>query len=205
MRLNYLKTCLKTAVLLTTVLLLGAGLAVAQQQVSLTAAPTTTTLPDGTAVPMWGYSCGTAVAGSTATCVPLNPLAVTTAGLWSPVVITVPTGQTLQINLTNSLAFADGNSVPTSLVIVGQLGGGLGTGATATTSPTHNPQTLTWPAGSTSLADGSNTPPGQGPRVQSFSTEVAQGATTSLTWITPKPGTYLLESGTHPSIQGPMG
>src|SRR5215471_3348949 len=202
MRLNYLKTCMKTAVFLTTVLLLGAGLAVAQQQVNLTAGPAAATLPDGSFVPMWGYSCDTTQpAGTTATCAKLNPAATG----WSPVVITVPTGQTLQINLTNSLAFANGNSVPTSLVIVGQLGGGLGTGATATTSPTHNPQTLTWPAGSTSLADGSNTPPGQGPRVQSFSTEVAQGATTSLAWTTPKPGTYLLESGTHPSIQGPMG
>jgi hypothetical protein len=204
MRSNYLKTCLKTAVLLMTVLLLGAGLAVAQQQVSLTAAPTSATLPDGTTVPMWGYSCTALPSGvtSTATCAALNPLA---GAAWSPVVITVPTGQTLQINLTNSLAFPNSNSVPTSLVIVGQLGGGLGTGATATTSPTHNPQTLTWPAGSTSLADGSNTPPDQGPRVQSFSTQVAQGATTSLTWTTPRPGTYLLESGTHPSIQGPMG
>ena len=45
----------------------------------------------------------------------------------------------------------------------------------------------------------------QGPRVQSFSTEVAAGATTSLTWTAPRPGTYLIESGTHPSIQGPMG
>ena len=41
--------------------------------------------------------------------------------------------------------------------------------------------------------------------MQSFSTEVAAGATTSLTWTTPRAGTYLLESGTHPSIQGPMG
>jgi len=42
--------------------------------------------------------------------------------------------------------------------------------------------------------------------VQSFSTEVAAGTVaTSLTWTTPRPGTYLLESGTHPSIQGPMG
>src|SRR5215469_10614721 len=203
MRLNYLKTCMKTAVFLTTVLLLGAGLAVAQQQVNLTAGPAAATLPDGSFVPMWGYSCDTTQpAGTTATCAKLNPAATG----WSPVVITVPTGQTLQINLTNSLAFANGNSVPTSLVIVGQLGGGLGTGATATTSPTHNPQTLTWPAGSTSLADGSNTPPGQGQRVQSFSTQVAQGTTaTALTWTTPRPGTYLLESGTHPSIQGPMG
>ena len=26
-----------------------------------------------------------------------------------------------------------------------------------------------------------------------------------LTWTAPRPGTYLIESGTHPSIQGPMG
>ena len=41
--------------------------------------------------------------------------------------------------------------------------------------------------------------------MQSFATEVAAGATTALTWTAPRPGTYLLESGTHPSIQGPMG
>jgi len=45
--------------------------------------------------------------------------------------------------------------------------------------------------------------------VQSFSTEVLAGATTAtpLTWpaATLRPGTYLIESGTHPSIQGPMG
>ena len=45
----------------------------------------------------------------------------------------------------------------------------------------------------------------QGVRVQSFSTEVAAGATTALTWKALRPGTYLIESGTHPSIQGPMG
>src|SRR5207248_632409 len=82
----------------------------------------TATLPDGSAVPMWGYSCGAPVAG--ATCAKLNPAAA--AGVWSPVVITVPPGP-LTISLTNSLP----NSVPTSLVIVGQLGGGLGTTATS--------------------------------------------------------------------------
>jgi hypothetical protein len=201
MRFNHLKSTLKIAVLAVTVLLLGAGLAVGQQQINLTAGPTSITLPDGSAVPMWGYTCGAVVSGSTATCANLNPAA---AG-WSPVVITVPTGQTLQINLTNNLSFANGNTVPTSLTIVGQVGGGLGTGATSTPSPTHATQTLTWPAASSSTADGANTPPPQGPRVQSFSTEVAAGATTALTWTTPRAGTYLLESGTHPSIQGPMG
>src|SRR6266567_1455477 len=206
MRINYLGSILKTAVHGATVLLLGAGLAGAQQQVNLIAGPATATLPDGSAVPMWGYSCGAAATGSTATCAASNP-AATTAAVWSPVVITIPTGQILQVNLTNSLSFAGGN-IPTSLVIVGQLGGGLGTAATSTTSPDHtNAQgATTWP-----ITGGPGaTAPSQGPRVQSFSTEVPVSATaTSLTWGTVAnpllPGTYLIESGTHPSIQGPMG
>jgi FtsP/CotA-like multicopper oxidase with cupredoxin domain len=186
------------------VLALAGGASYAQQQINLTAGPSTVALPDGSAVPMWGYSCGTAVTGSTATCANLNPLATG----WSPVVITVPTGQDLTINLTNSLSFG-ANSVPTSLVIVGQLGGGLGTSATSTPSPDHtNAQPLTWPIAGTppgSPAAGVGTAPAQGPRVQSFATEVAAGATAALTWKAPRPGTYLIESGTHPSIQGPMG
>jgi hypothetical protein len=219
MRSNDLKTCLKIAVLLTAVLLLGAGSVLAQQQVNLTAGQTTVTLPDGTVVPMWGYFCGAAVAtGSAATCAALNPASAataTTAATWSPVVITVPTGQTLVINLTNSLQLSPTGAttapVPTSLVIVGQLGGGLGIVGqrTTTTSPDHtNAQPLTWPiAGDAPGAGltGVGVPPAQGSRVQSFSTEVGAGATASLTWTAPRPGTYLLESGTHPSIQGPMG
>src|SRR5436853_1010309 len=126
---------------------------------------------------------------------------------WSPVVITVPyvaTGTSLTINLTNSLTFT-GGGIPTSLVIVGQLGAGLGdlTQRTTTLAPDHtNAQQTTWPiADPTALG----TPPRQGPRVQSFSTEVAAGATAALLWAAPRPGTYLIESGTHPSIQGPMG
>jgi hypothetical protein len=200
MRFENLKATLKTAVSATTVLLLGAGMAVAQQQVNLTAGPTSITLPDGSAVPMWGYSCGTVVSGSTATCAALHPGA---AG-WSPVVITVPTGQDLTINLTNNLSFANSNAVPTSLTIVGQLGGGLGdvTQRTTTTSPDHSTQQTTW---STVGVGPTFTPPAQGPRVQSFGTEVAAAATKPLTWKAPRAGTYLLESGTHPSIQGPMG
>src|SRR6266513_1670814 len=217
MRSNNYKSVLKHAGLAASVLLLASGAAFAQQQVNLTAAPATATMPDGSAVPMWGYSCGTLASGSTATCTALNKAvaaaALTTTplvGVWSPVVITVPTGQTLQINLTNSLSFLNGNTVPTSLVIVGQLGGGLGTGATSTPSPDHtNAQPLTWPIAGDPPGgglSGAGTPPAQGPRVQSFSTEVPAGATVvSLTWTAPRPGTYLLESGTHPSIQGPMG
>src|SRR5207249_10349445 len=59
---------------------------------------------------------------------------------------------------------------------------------------------------------GVGTPPVQGRRVQSFSTEVVVGTPASVCWgvcgvggPALKPGTYLIESGTHPSIQGPMG
>src|SRR6267378_347442 len=211
MRTNNLKAILKAALRVVCILPFAAVVAFGQQQVNLTAGPASATLPDGSAVPMWGYSCGTVATGSTATCAALNPLV--TAGGWSPVVITVPTGQGLTINLTNNLSFA-GGTVPTSLVIVGQLGGGLGTvtascngtatsGATCTPSPDHsNAQSVTWPIADP-LTKGA--PPAQGPRVRSFSTEVAAGATTALTWTALRPGTYLIESGTHPSIQGPMG
>ncbi len=199
MRMND-STILKAAVRVASVLLAGAVVALGQQQVNLTAGPSTVTLPNGSTVPMWGYSCGAAVTGSTATCAALSKAG---AG-WSPVVITVPTGEDLQINLTNNLTFGT-TSVPTSLTIVGQVGGGLGDLGQRTTAPSpdhSNAQTVTWP-----IVDPTTkgTPPVQGRRVQSFSTEVAAGATVPLTWKAPRPGTYLLESGTHPSIQGPMG
>src|SRR5882762_5178672 len=195
MRFNFIKSSLKTAVLATSILLLGASLAVAQS-VSLTAAPANLTTPDGATVPMWGYTCTAVVAP--ATCVSLNPAAL--AGTWSPVVITVPAGGTLTISLANGLPAG----VPTSLTIVGQLGGGLGT-PTSVASPVHPDQTLTWPAAG-GAGDPINRPPAQLPRVQSFGTEVAPGITTALPpWVNLRPGTYLIESGTHPSIQGPMG
>src|SRR5882762_1542987 len=223
------------------ILLLGSGVAFAQS-VNLTAAPAQAALPDGQTVPMWGYTCTGAAADPSAppgtpapTCTAANPNAGTN---WSPVVITVPynpSGTSLTINLTNSLQFSTNpptnttfNNVPTSLVIVGQLGGGLGGAPTRTTSPTHAAQGVTWfvagppdpsidctapGAAAAAAAVGTNCPPGQSSRVQSFATEVAQGATTALCWgpgctvPTPalKPGTYLIHSGTHPSIQSPMG
>jgi FtsP/CotA-like multicopper oxidase with cupredoxin domain len=106
--------------------------------------------------------------------------------------------------LTNNLSFSNGNNVPTSLMIVGQLGGGLGdvTQRKTTTSPSHADLTVTWP---TAGAPGSFVPPPQPDRIRSFGTEVAEGANATLTWTAPRPGTYLIESGTHPSIQGMMG
>src|ERR1700751_3396949 len=206
MRFAYFKEKLKTAVFAVTILLLGVGVAAAQ--VSLTAQPTSLTTPDGTVVPMWGYSCGANLSGATATCANLNPNAAT--GTWSPVIITVQTGSVLTIQLTNLLTFGPVGGtptaqIPTSLVIVGQVGGGVGT-PTAVASPSHAQLGVSWATANT--PGGTNptfTPPPQGPRVQSFATEVPEGATTMLTWSKLRPGTYLLESGTHPSIQVPMG
>ncbi|MEN6587579.1 MAG: Ig-like domain-containing protein [Sulfuricella sp.] len=189
-------------------MLLFASAASLADTVNLTAAPTQAVLPDGQAVPMWGYSCGTvdASAGS-ATCAASNPNA---GANWSPVVIRVPSGTNLTINLTNNLSFAAGagtNAVPTSLVIVGQLGGGLGSAPMRVPSPVHAPQGTTWPGtlGTTNPGDPVFTPPAQPDRVRSFATEVAASATTPLTWNNLRAGTYLIQSGTQPSIQGPMG
>jgi hypothetical protein len=296
----------KAAAVVSALLLFAAVGAFGQQQVNLTAGPATTTMPDGTTIPMWSYACGALASGvtSTATCAPLSgtmspaalgeiggiyvlnggsgytsapsvtitpaagntptTTAVATAIVsggqvvgfsitqpgagytgaptitlsggggsgaaaaagpaWSPVVITVPAGAAggLQINLTNNLSFAPltsgtSNSIPTSIVIVGQVGGGLGGAPTTTPSPDHaNVQgCVTWfiadgstPPGTPCTANDSGAvPPNQGQRVQSMGKEVAPGTSTptSLTWANLKPGTYLLESGTHPSIQVPMG
>src|SRR6267378_2019903 len=194
MRSNSLKATLKTAALAVTILLLTAGVSFAQT-VNLRAQATTTTLPDGQTVPMWGFTCLDSGAAG-ATCTPLN---TKLTGGWAPPLITVPTSANLTIYLTNNLPAP----VPTSLVIMGQLGGGLGT-PSKVASPDHAIFGTTWPiAGDTNGA--TFTPPTQLPRVQSFGSEVANGITTPLTWKGLKAGTYLIESGTHPSIQGPMG
>lgn len=184
MRTINLKAILKAALILACSLPFAAS--GTYGQVNLTAAPTMLTLPDGSTVPMWGYTC-TVASGSTTTCASLNQGATG----WSPVVITVPAGQDLTIKLTNNLPTPPGaqNGIPTSLMIVGQVGGGLGdpTQATNTPSPDHTnlaSSTATWPiAGS---APGFMPPP-QPNRVQSFSTEVATGMTSSLVWKTPRP------------------
>jgi hypothetical protein len=249
MRTNMSKAALIKSGLAASVLLLASAASFAQttpQQLNLAAAPTVYTAPDGSVIPMWGYFCG-ATLTSTATCAASNPASVTAAatalaaatGTWSPVVITIPytftatntagvttqvSTTTLQINLANHLLFAAGtgtNSIPTSLVILGQLGGGLGTvgtgctgGSTCTASPTHSSQGVTWPVANATPAF---TPPTQGPRVRSLGTEVAA---TAATVTTPaalcfgncvagqpglSPGTYLIQSGSHQPIQVPMG
>ena len=223
------KKALSTAILAGTALLLSAGIASAQHVVNLTAAQQATTLPDGNTVPMWGWTCGAAAAApSAATCSALTYNTATgahgaqTGGTtWQPPLIVVPyvaAGTSLTINLTNSLP------VETSLVIIGQSGGGLGAatsgaGPAGTFGPAreagprtdgaHGGQTATtW----TIVVPGSFTPPTQGERVRSFVPEVAGVSSVGTTpavgaysWTGLKPGTYLIRTGTYPSIQGPMG
>ena len=209
--------------------LLAGGAAWADTSVTLTASPTNTTLPDGQTVPMWGLLCGTVAtvagppasttftynAGTDSTNAAAKPCTsitgATQTGGWQPPLITMPKGQALLITLANNLSFAGGNKVPTSLVIVGQVGGGLGDVHERATmpSPTHGPQGTTWPGtlGGTNTANGDAVfnPPVQADRVRSFGTEVGAGSSKTLTWSNLSAGTYLIESGTEPSIQGPMG
>ena len=194
MNTKFVKALLRTALVASTVLLSSlAGAAVTT--VNLTAQRTSTTLPDGTVVPMWGYCDGTLGANSDGT--PAAGVATTVpCGTWSVgPTITVPQGSDLVINLTNSLP------VSTSIVVLGQFGGGLGA-PTRMVSPTHSAQTQsTWPGNGAATF----TPPSQGDRVMSMGAGVAATASASLTWTGLKPGTYLYETGTLPSIQAPMG
>src|SRR4051794_7243187 len=105
MRNKHIKPKIKTAIRAFGLLSFAAVAAFGQQSVSLTAGPSSVTMPDGSSVPMWGYTCGSTAGG--ATCKSLNPTA--TAGTWSPVVITAVPGVTLTINLTNNLSFPNGN------------------------------------------------------------------------------------------------
>lgn len=207
---NTIKMNLIKAWFAASILLLANSGALADSAVTLTAAPTTTTLPDGQTVPMWGYACGT-VSGAGASCTAANGVAQT-VGVWQPPLITVPSGGSLTITLNNNLSFTAGTGttmVPTSLVIVGQLGGGLGAAPSRMPSPVHAAQGTTWPGtlGATTPGAPVFSPPAQADRVRSFATEVAAGGSANLVWtpVNLRPGTYLIQSGTQPSIQGPMG
>ncbi len=162
--------------------------------VNLTAQRSSLTLPDQKVVPMWQF-CGSVAPATASTC----------SGSWAPgPTIVVPVGGELDITLTNNLP------TPTSIVILGQLGGGsssttAGGGVghpTTVQSPPHAPKnTTTWPSSTNSTF----TPPLQGARMQSFGTETAIGGQLTYRWAGLKAGTYLYETGTNPSIQVPMG
>jgi hypothetical protein len=187
--------------------LLGAGGVQAATTVNLTAQRASLTLPDGTVTPMWSY-CGAAATATGVTNVGVTsggacPAASTTGALpaWTqgPTIV-VPAGDPLTISLANQLP------TPTSITILGQIGGGIGKPNYAL-SPAHTGASLTTFVGQ---APANFTPPTQGPRARSFAPE-ADGAvggvagTQTYTWTNLKPGTYLYESGSRPSLQVPMG
>lgn len=98
----------------------------------------------------------------------------------NPPVIRALTTDTLTINLTNSLPITNPALVAeTSLVIPGQ--------------------------NDTTMAPVFFTDPQLRQRVQSFTHETAAAATGVYTWNSLQAGTYLIQSGTHPSVQVPMG
>jgi hypothetical protein len=171
--------------------------------VNLTATRQNAVLPDGNSVPMWGYclngTCGTS---------------------WSPgptIVVPITDGSgfgSLTINLTNSLP------VNTSIVILGQVGGDMGAASlpreASPTTGTHATQTITWPAAGCNPAtlpatvppctDPTFTPAGQPARAVAFGLEAAGGGGAHLySWAHLRPGTYLYETGSLPSLQAPMG
>ncbi|KAF3996030.1 hypothetical protein [Glaciimonas immobilis] len=189
--------------------------------VHLSAQRMSKTLPDGTIVPMWGY-CSDDRAQSSAlsggVLLNVNPCSTPVPGTtksvvnmaWAPgPTIVVPIGNQLNISLKNNLAAG----ISTSLVILGQIGGSAGSPTRDFTPVDHPPQTATtWPA----KAAAGFTPPQQGMRARAFSQEAAFNGTIAYTWntnIAPaarnpqylKPGTYLYETGSHPSLQAPMG
>jgi len=89
-------------------------------------------------------------------------------------------GPQIDLSTTDTLTIHLSNTLPTpvSIVIPGQVGGG----------------------------DPIWTSDGLGRRrVRSFTHETAASATGVYTWSSLRPGTYLYQSGTHPSIQVPMG
>jgi hypothetical protein len=224
MQFNYLKATLKT-VSLGIMILVCVAAGSAQVTVNMTATRQTVLTPDGTTVPMWGWQCTNNVLNGTTTttgvpgggtCSALNGTVQTGGAVWQPPLITVPTGTGLTITLTNNLP------VETSLVVVGQFGSGA-TAAGSLGNPVresgprndgaHSGQsTTTWVA--QTPAGVPFTPPGQIARVRSFVPEAAAlNGTQTYTWSGYtaatgqglKPGTYLIETGTYPSIQAPMG
>ncbi|HEV7579476.1 MAG TPA: hypothetical protein VGO77_03530, partial [Mycobacterium sp.] len=114
-------------------------------------------------------------------------------GMGAAAVATISGGKVVGVTVTNP------GSNYTAAPSIAFVGGGAGTQATATVNNLSDFQSAGTPT---------FTPPAQADRVRSFGTEVtiADGAAgKTLAWNNLRPGTYLIESGTQPSIQAPMG
>jgi len=167
------------------VALLAAAAPTSAATVFLRAATVTKTMPDGQTVTFWAFAQDSAFgAGDGALTVP------------GPRLVVPPGDTTLDVLLDNRLP------MPISLVIPGQPN---------ETSYAHGspgpglPVAPTW-------TDGTSGPRAGDPakRVRSFATETppnnfAGGTGVHYVWSNLSPGTYLYESGTHPSVQVQMG
>jgi len=156
----------------------------ADLSVTLTAERATQTMPDMVNIPVWRYRVG------------LDPGGITTGGLpgSDPVIISAQEGDVLTITLVNSLS-----AEPTSIVINGQPATETGALTPVWTDDTSGPRT------------------NNSQRVRSFTHEAGPsggpGSTTAVyEWGGPSgsgsglnAGTYLVQSGTHPAVQVPMG
>ena len=181
------------------------GCGVAQQQINLTAGPTTV----NHARWLIGAHVGLQLRRSRGWLHrDLRQVESGSAAGWSPVVITVPTGQGLQINLTNNLSFCEREQrahVADDRGSVGRRSGDERRTTTPRSGPHQRP-------GQRHVAY--RRAPATGPvRRQrrdlacSRSRTEVRGGSDDRPDLDARlgPGTYLLESGTHPSIQGPMG
>ena len=112
-----------------------------------------------------------------------TPLAGQVVQVPGPRLVVPPGDTTLNIHLLDGLPSAGSETSNTSLVIP------------------ELPATMvpTWTDGTT----GPRTSTTQ--RVRSFTQEVAPGGSVTYTWTSLRPGTFLYESGTHPSVQVQMG
>ena len=99
MRSKHANATFKAAVSAVIFLLLTAAVSLGQVTVTLTASRQTTILPDGNTVPMWGWTCGTVMQGTTAgtSCTALTYNTATGAlnaqlggTVWQPPLIVVP-------------------------------------------------------------------------------------------------------------------
>ncbi len=183
MQSTFLKMTLKRAVKIWAVVMFAAVASFAQpHDVYLSAQKYTKTLPGGATAKMWIFaSCD----ATFTTCTPgsaQTPGGAVEVGAPGPQIDVPLTATSLVLHVQNNL------TVPVSVVIPGLPGGTLGTPIYF--DPATGDQVLV------------GTP---GARVRSFTLEVAPGGTGAYTWTSPKPGTYLYQSGTMPSIQVPMG
>jgi len=163
--------------LLTLVLLLLLAGVSSAAEFWLQADALTKTMPDTTAITMWGFAECTA-----------NHAACSPATVPGPQLV-VPIGDsTLTIHLKNNLTgtFTE----PVSIVIPGQI---------AAMSPV-------WIDSTGAVVSTGSRPAGDvTSRMRSFTAETAVGATGTYNWTNLKPGTYLYHSGTHPAVQVQMG